>query len=220
MMVAPEHSGFGIPEQSANQSAERAMAPAALGLLSSNALGLLSSNGLFEATRAVMFASVVITAIEHGSFVSDPALSDQLVASIVLVTLSCAVVIAFAHLRSIVGHRDPWKLFPASTTPPPPGLTELLSSVDLSDQLEAATTLCTEMGADHITGLDGRESQFVAALSLPPAKHDMLLKALKAVSLRHGLGIWTKRDQEEAVQVLKALSDKALAERMFRLPPP
>ena len=213
MMVAPEHSGFGIREQSANQSAERAMAPAALGLLSSNALGLLSSNGLFEATRAVVLTSVAITAIEHGSFVSDPALSDQLVASIVLVTLSCAVVIAFAH-------RDPWKLFPASTPPPPPGLTELLSSVDLSDKLEAATTLCTEMGADHITGLDGRESQFVAALSLPPAKHDMLLKALKAVSLGHGLGIWTKRDQDEAVQVLKALSDEALAERMFRLPPP
>ena len=53
---------------------------------------------------------------------------------------------------------------------------------------------------------------------LPLAQRDVLLNALKAISARHGRGIWTKCDQHNAVKALKALSDKTLAERMFRLP--
>ena len=108
------------------------------------------------------------------------------------------------------------------------GLAELLSCIDLSDTLTliAATAVCKAMSANHVTDLVGRERFFAQELSrlvngnyvkgtvaMPPTKRDMLLEALTAVSARHVSVVWTKSDQDEAVESLKAL---ALAERMFR----
>ena len=112
--------------------------------------------------------------------------------------------------------------------PLPPGLAELLSCIDLSDTLTliAATAVCKAMSANHVTDLVGRERFFAQELSrlvngnyvkgtvaMPPTKRDMLLEALTAVSARHVSVVWTKSDQDEAVESLKAL---ALAERMLR----
>merc|ERR1712085_246550 len=162
--------------------------------------------------------------------------SDEFVISLtctLLVGMAAAIVWIFVWIWRFADQR--WRLNEADlleraltlTPPPPPGLTELLSAVEMSDTLEVATGVCKAMGADHVTDLVGHEDHFVKALflyyerhraPLPLAERDMLLNALKAISARHGRGIWTKCDQHNAVKALKALSDKTRAERMFRLP--
>ena len=68
-------------------------------------------------------------------------------------------------------------------------LADVLSSVELSDKLGSATAWCMESGVVHVAQLDEwghARTQFVDALSLPLAKRDRLLAALKAFSMRYG----------------------------------
>lgn len=222
IMIAPEHSGFGV------QRAEQQAAPGPAQLLSS---------------ELVVFSASFVLSAAAFDYVAQPTLSDTVIALLrassdefvisltytLLVGMAAAIVWIwrFADQRWRVNEADLLELALTLTPPPPPGLTELLSAVELSDTLEVATGVCKAMGADHVTDLVGHEDHFVKALflyyerhiaPLPLAERDVLLNALKAISARHGRGIWTKCDQHNAVKALKALSDKTLAERMFRLP--
>ena len=116
--------------------------------------------------------------------------------------------LVFAH-----SHLPPLSRTEAADSPPP-GLAELLSCVDSSDTLEAVAAWCKATGVNHVTDLVGREQTFAMELSnlMPTTKRDALLEALAAVSAKH-VGVWTRSDQDEAVEALKVL---ALAERMFR----
>ena len=225
-MIEPEH---GV------QRAEQQAAPGPAQLLSS---------------ELVVFSASFVLSAAAFDYVTQPlrdiviallrASSDEFVTSFaytLLVGMAAAIVWIwrFADQWWRVGEADLLELALTLTPPPPPGLTELLSAVELSDTLEVATGVCKAMGADHVTDLVGHEDHFVKALflyyenhrellchtrraPLPLAERDVLLNALKAISARHGRGIWTKCDQHNAVKALKALSDKTLAERMFRLP--
>ena len=218
IMIEPEH---GV------QRAEQQAAPGPAQLLSSelvvfSASFVLSAAAFDYVTQPL---SDIVIALLRAS-------SDEFVTSFaytLLVGMAAAIVWIwrFADQRWRVGEADLLELALTLTPPPPPGLTELLSAVELSDTLEVATGVCKAMGADHVTDLVGHEDHFVKALflyyerhiaPLPLAERDVLLNALKAISARHGRGIWTKCDQHNAVKALKALSDKTLAERMFRLP--
>ena len=232
-MIAPEHSGFGV------QRAEQQAAPGPAQLLSS---------------ELVVFSATFVLSAAAFDYVEQPlsdtviallrASSDEFVISLtctLLVGMAAAIVWIFVWIWRFADQR--WRVNEADlleraltlTPTPPPGLTELLSAVEMSDTLEVATGVCKAMGADHVTDLVGHEDHFVKALflyyenhrellchtrraPLPLAERDVLLNALKAISARHGRGIWTKCDQHNAVKALKALSDKTLAERMFRLP--
>ena len=222
VLLAPEYSEFDIPEQRVAQSAEREIAPAALGL----SPAFLLENWL----RIVAIYTIercAEKAIDHGSLLNDPVLSDSVVVVAFVVAIYWVCIFLDQKLRArkaqLLAEADQLKRAAPQTSPP--GLTELLNSVELNDTLKAATDVCKVMGADHVTDLVGHEYQFVQELfmkdtDMPEAKRDMLLKALKDVSLRHGGGSWTKEDRYKAVEALKALNDEALAERMYRLPPP
>ena len=233
IMIAPEHSGFGV------QRAEQQAAPGPAQLLSS---------------ELVVFSATFVLSAAAFDYVEQP-LSDTVIALLrassdeFVISLTCTLLVGMAAAIVWIWRfaDQRWRVNEADlarrrlersltlTPPPPPGLTELLSAVEMSDTLEVATGVCKAMGADHVTDLVGHEDHFVKALflyyenhrellchtrraPLPLAERDVLLNALKAISARHGRGIWTKCDQHNAVKALKALSDKTLAERMFRLP--
>ena len=113
-------------------------------------------------------------------------------------------------------------------------LAKLLSSVELSDKLGSAMAWCTESGVVHVAQLDewGHvRTQFVDALSLPVAKRDRLLEALKAFSTRHGPGSsarrfpYSKLDEDRLVRGIEwayanRQNDLSRIERMFSPPPP
>ena len=208
-MLAPEHSGFGIPDRRVAQSAEQEIAPAAEGPFDA----LLSAFAVFVVARAVatpLFHYLGML-LEHGPLVEDPNLSEFLIATVVLTCCASTLMLVF----KLTASEPPSPLSRTEAAgSPPPGLAELLSCVDSSDTLEAATALCKAMGVNHVTDLVGRERSFAQGLSnlVPPTKRDALLEALAAVSARH-VGVWTQSDQDEAVDALKVL---ALAERMFR----
>jgi hypothetical protein len=151
--------------------------------------------------------------VDHGSLVSSPTLSNNLVCVGVLTCCACALIMVAAHML-VAAHSV--HLFPLSRTEAadssPPGLAELLSCVDSSDTLEAVAAWCKATGVNHVTDLVGREQTFAMELSnlMPPTKRDALLEALAAVSAKH-VGVWTRSDQDEAVEALKVL---ALAERI------
>ena len=65
------------------------------------------------------------------------------------------------------------------------GLEALLKSINLHDQLRAATAWCVEQGADTVADLADEEvyaEQLATALKLPPIKATKLKKAIKAQS--------------------------------------
>ena len=208
ILLAPEPSGFGIPERRVAQSAEQEITPAAEGpfdLLLYGAAGFVLARGV--AVPLFHFLGILV---DHGSFVSSPTLSNNLVCAGVLTCCACALILMAAHSVHL--------LLPLSRTEAadssPPGLAELLSCVDSSDTLEAVAAWCKATGVNHVTDLVGREQTFAMELSnlMPTTKRDALLEALAAVSAKH-VGVWTRSDQDEAVEALKVL---ALAERMFR----
>ena len=237
IMIAPEHSGFGV------QRAEQQAAPGPAQLLSSE-LVVLSATFVLSAAAFDYVGHMVGHPLSDIVIALLRASSDEFVISLtctLLVGMAAAIVWIFVWIWRFADQR--WRVNEADlleraltlTPTPPPGLTELLSAVEMSDTLEVATGVCKAMGADHVTDLVGHEDHFVKALflyyenhrellchtrraPLPLAERDVLLNALKAISARHGRGIWTKCDQHNAVKALKALSDKTLAERMFRLP--
>jgi hypothetical protein len=213
ILLAPEPSGFGIPERRVAQSAEQEITPAAEGPFDV----LLYGAAAFVLTRgvAVPLFDFLGKLVDHGSLVSSPTLSNNLVCVGVLTCCACALIMVAAHML-VAAHSV--HLFPLSRTEAadssPPGLAELLSCVDSSDTLEAVAAWCKATGVNHVTDLVGREQTFAMELSnlMPPTKRDALLEALAAVSAKH-VGVWTRSDQDEAVEALKVL---ALAERMFR----
>ena len=113
-------------------------------------------------------------------------------------------------------------------------LAKVLSSVELSDKLGSATAWCTESGVVHVAQLDewGHvRTQFVDALSLPLAKRDRLLEALKAFSTRHMPSSskrrfpYSKLDEDRLVRGIEwayanRQNDLSRIERMFSPPPP
>ena len=154
--------------------------------------------------------------LDHGTLVADdPVLSNRLLIGVVVVcsisVLISVLTYAFTYAFKVVA---PALLPPPPLLPPPAGLAELLSCVDSSDTLEAVAAWCKATGVNHVTDLVGREQTFAMELSnlMPTTKRDALLEALAAVSAKH-VGVWTRSDQDEAVEALKVL---ALAERMFR----
>ena len=154
--------------------------------------------------------------LDHGTLVADdPVLSNRLLIGVVGVcsisVLISVLTYAFTYAFKVVA---PALLPPPPLLPPPAGLAELLSCVDSSDTLEAVAAWCKATGVNHVTDLVGREQTFAMELSnlMPTTKRDALLEALAAVSAKH-VGVWTRSDQDEAVEALKVL---ALAERMFR----
>ena len=187
------------------------------------------------ATATVLTVHLLEHLIDHGSFVSDPALSDVLVVLTWLVISS--TLLAWAMAAS-----DPPRVGSASDLNPlpplsdaeaaelPPGLAELLSCIDSNDCLTHifAGAVCKAMGANHVTDIVGlgHERYFAKELArlvnrnfdlgtvaMSPTKRDKLLEVLTAMSARHVGVVWTKSDQDEAVKSLKA---RALSERMFR----
>ena len=235
VLLAPEHSGVGIPDQRVAQSAAREIAPAAKGAYGPFPLSRSMVVAIKTATATVLIVHLLEHLIDHGSFVSDPALSDVLVVLTWLVISS--KLLAWAMAAS-----DPPRVGSASDLNPlpplsdaeaaelPPGLAELLSCIDSSDCLTHifAGAVCKAMGANHVTDIVGlgHERYFAQELArlvngnfdlgtvaMSPTKRDMLLEVLTAMSARHVGVVWTKSDQDEAVKSLKA---RALSERMFR----
>ena len=187
------------------------------------------------ATATVLTVHLLEHLIDHGSFVSDPALSDVLVVLTWLVISSVLLSCAIAADPPRVGSASDLNPLPPisdaeAADPPPPGLAELLSCIDSSDWLTLifARAVCEAMGANHVTDIVGlgHERYFAKELArlvnrnfdlgtvaMSPTKRDKLLEVLTAMSARHVGVVWTKSDQDEAVKSLKAL---ALSERMFR----
>jgi hypothetical protein len=149
--------------------------------------------------------------VDHGTLADDPVLSDRLLIGVVVVCSISVLISVLTYAFKVVA---PALLPPPPLLPPPAGLAELLSCVDSSDTLEAVAAWCKATGVNHVTDLVGREQTFAMELSnlMPTTKRDALLEALAAVSAKH-VGVWTRSDQDEAVEALKVL---ALAERMFR----
>ena len=188
------------------------------------------------ATATVLTVHLLEHLIDHGSFVSDPALSDVLVVLTWLVISSVLLAWAMAAYDRIwhVGSASDLNPLPplsdAEAAELPPGLAELLSCIDSNDCLTHifAGAVCKAMGANHVTDIVGlgHERYFAKELArlvnrnfdlgtvaMSPTKRDKLLEVLTAMSARHVGVAWTKSDQDEAVKSLKAL---ALSERMFR----
>ena len=110
-------------------------------------------------------------------------------------------------------------------------LADVLSSVELSDKLGSATAWCMESGVVHVAQLDEwghARTQFVDALSLPLAKRDRLLEALKAFSTRYGQCSarkfpYSKLDEDRFVRGIEwayanRQNDISRIERMFSPP--
>ena len=197
---------------------------------------------LLSSELVVFSASFVLSAAAF-DYVTQPlrdiviallrASSDEFVTSFaytLLVGMAAAIVWIwrFADQWWRVGEADLLELALTLTPPPPPGLTELLSAVEMSDTLEVATGVCKAMGADHVTDLVGHEDHFVKALFLYYERHRAPLplgerNVVRAPQCAEGHQCKARSrhlecDQHNAVKALKALSDKTLAERMFRLP--
>ena len=165
------------------------------------------------ATATVLTVHLLEHLIDHGSFVSDPALSDVLVVLTWLVVSS--VLLAWAMAAS-----DPPRVGSASDLNPlpplsdaeaaelPPGLAELLSCIDSNDCLTHifAGAVCKAMGANHVTDIVGlgHERYFAKELArlvnrnfdlgtvaMSPTKRDKLLEVLTAMSARHVGVVWT-----------------------------
>jgi len=111
-------------------------------------------------------------------------------------------------------------------------LADVLSSVELSDKLGSATAWCMESGVVHVAQLDEwghARTQFVDALSLPLAKRDRLLEALKAFSTMYGQCSarkfpYSKLDEDRFVRGIEwayanRQNDISRIERMFSPPP-
>ena len=117
---------------------------------------------------ALQPGGVVEVAIKHGSFVSDPTLSDQLV---VLLTVTGVVLawggLGLLYLKTLSELHPPPPVLAVSPPPaspelapasqPPstvPGLAELLDNVQLGNKLEASTAWCMENGVNHAGQLE------------------------------------------------------------------
>ena len=102
---------------------------------------------------------IVVAAIEHGSFVSDPTLSDQLVVTgVVLACITTVGGFGLLYLKTLSELHPPPaspELAPASQPPSTvPGLAELLDNVQLGNKLEASTAWCMENGVNHVGQLE------------------------------------------------------------------
>ena len=111
---------------------------------------------------------VVVAAIEHGSFVSDPTLSDQLVVTgVVLACITTVGGLGLLYLKTLSELHPPAPVLAVSPPPaspelapasqPPstvPGLAELLDNVQLGNKLEASTAWCMENGVNHAGQLE------------------------------------------------------------------
>ena len=210
-MLAPDRSNFRV------RVAERAeRETAGIPLLCSTAGRLLPFIPVLVCTEQIRELSLGV--IEHGSFVNDPALSDQLVRESTETGLAivgmfaatlCFKVVVFEPVadfilkwRVISIERPsasalplpPPGLAPAPPSPPPPELAPLsappaspglapLSAPPASPGLAPAPQPTVAVsGLVQLLDI----TQFVDALSLPLAKRDRLLEALKAFSTRYG----------------------------------
>ena len=157
-MITPEDSGFSV-----RVAEQREMAPGNQPPRSSVAGRLLPLAG------RLLPLVLVVVAIEHGSYVSDPALSDQLVREVMEVSLALVMGrLGLQYYRAWL-ERPP---APALPPPPPPvrvpltpppatqppsavlGLAELLDLVEMGNTLEDATAWCKENAVNHVSQLE------------------------------------------------------------------
>ena len=157
-MITPEDSGFSVRVAEQREMAHRLLpfVPALGCVAVTDALKQIVVGGVFAS--ALQPGGVVEVAIKHGSFVSDPTLSDQLV---VLLTVTGVVLawggLGLLYLKTLseLHPRPPVlavspppaspELAPASQPPSAvPGLAELLDNVQLGNKLEASTAWCME----------------------------------------------------------------------------
>ena len=157
-MITPEDSGFSVRVAEQRERWHQG----------TNRLGSVAGRLLPLAGRLLPLVLVVV-AIEHGSYVSDPALSDQLVREVMEVSLALAVGrLGLQYYRAWL-ERPP---APALPPPPPPvrvpltpppatqppsavlGLAELLDLVEMGNTLEDATAWCKENAVNHVSQLE------------------------------------------------------------------
>jgi len=98
-----------------------------------------------------------------------------------------------ASLDDILHHVKEWEHNPKQVIKPAAGgggggesvkgLSDLLSSINLGNQIEAARSWCIEMGADDVADLNEEDypEKLAAALELPPIRAKKLVKALRGV---------------------------------------
>ena len=190
-MITPEDSGFSVRVAEQREMAHRL-------------LPFFPALGCVAVTDALQ--KIVVAAIEHGSFVSDPTLSDQLV--VTGVVLACITTVGGFGLLYLKTLSEPPpaspELAPASQPPSTvPGLAELLDNVRLGNMLEASTAWCMENGVNHVGQLEssltagernGRNGfdrsgvgvELVIAL-WPSLKTFERKRLLKAIHIRHEL---------------------------------
>ena len=190
-MITPEDSGFSVRVAEQREMAHRL-------------LPFFPALGCVAVTDALQ--KIVVAAIEHGSFVSDPTLSDQLV--VTGVVLACITTVGGFGLLYLKTLSEPPpaspELAPASQPPSTvPGLAELLDNVQLGNKLEASTAWCMENGVNHVGQLEssltagernGRNGfdrsgvgvELVIAL-WPSLKTFERKRLLKAIHIRHEL---------------------------------
>ena len=174
-MITREDSGFSVRVAKQREMAPRNQPPRSV----AGRLLPLAGRLLPLAGRLLPLVLVVV-AIEHGSYVSDPALSDQLVREGMEVGLALAVgqVVGRLGLQYYQAwlERPPAPALPpppppvlVPLTPPPaspvlapasqpplavPGLAELLDLVEMGNTLEAATAWCKENAVNHVSQLE------------------------------------------------------------------
>ena len=171
------------------------------------------------ATATVLTVHLLEHLIDHGSFVSDPALSDVLVVLTWLVISSTLLAWAMAasdpprvgsasDLNPLPPLSDAEAADPPPPTiiqfssylySPPPGLAELLSCIDSSDRLTliCAGAVCEAMGANHVTDIVGLGHERHFAQELARLVNGNFVQGTVAMSP-------TKRDM--LLEVLTAMS--------------
>ena len=116
ILLAPEPSGFGIPERRVAQSAEQEITPAAEGpfdLLLYGAAGFVLARGV-----AVPLFHFLGKLLDHGTLVADdPVLSNRLLIAVVVVFSISVLTYAFTYAFKVVA---PWLLPRPPLLPPPP----------------------------------------------------------------------------------------------------
>ena len=152
-MITPEDSGFSVRVAEQREMAHRL-------------LPFVPALRCVAVTDALQ--KIVVAAIEHGSFVSDPTLSDQLVVTgVVLACITTVGGFGLLYLKTLSELHPPAPVLAVSPPPaspelapasqPPstvPGLAELLDNVQLGNKLEASTAWCMENGVNHAGQLE------------------------------------------------------------------